>query len=164
MFRVFSIDEILRYRGTRFPGSRTLCHPASITNNILLHQNRKIGCSTNNFGGDRQEACLVLISEFFTKSLLSSTFYPDTCKMKRATENKSTDSLPEQTTLSDSRTFSTSEGETGADYQTWGRGRKNSSLTSYPHIHPTASQIPRQWSINWIHTLKQTLFSWILPL
>ena len=26
---VFAIDEILRYRGTRFPGSRTLCHPAS---------------------------------------------------------------------------------------------------------------------------------------
>ena len=25
---VFAIDEILRYRGTRFPGSRTLCHPA----------------------------------------------------------------------------------------------------------------------------------------
>ena len=29
MFWVFAIDEILRYRGTRFPGSRTLCHPAS---------------------------------------------------------------------------------------------------------------------------------------
>ena len=27
MFGVFAIDEILRYRGTRFPGSRTLCHP-----------------------------------------------------------------------------------------------------------------------------------------
>ena len=27
MFGVFTIDEILRYRGTRFPGSRTLCHP-----------------------------------------------------------------------------------------------------------------------------------------
>ena len=26
--RFFAIDEILRYRGTRFPGSRTLCHPA----------------------------------------------------------------------------------------------------------------------------------------
>ena len=30
MFGVFAIDEILRYRGTRFPGSRTLCHPAWI--------------------------------------------------------------------------------------------------------------------------------------
>ena len=29
MFEVFAIDEILRYRGTRFPGSRTLCHPAA---------------------------------------------------------------------------------------------------------------------------------------
>ena len=29
MFGVFAIDEILRYRGTRFPGSRTLCHPVS---------------------------------------------------------------------------------------------------------------------------------------
>ena len=29
MFGVFAIDEILRYRGTRFPGSRTLCHPGS---------------------------------------------------------------------------------------------------------------------------------------
>ena len=27
MFGVFAIDEILRYRGTRFPGSCTLCHP-----------------------------------------------------------------------------------------------------------------------------------------
>ena len=27
MFGVFAIDEILRYRRTRFPGSRTLCHP-----------------------------------------------------------------------------------------------------------------------------------------
>ena len=27
MFGVFAIDEILRYRGTRFLGSRTLCHP-----------------------------------------------------------------------------------------------------------------------------------------
>ena len=27
MFGVFAIDEILRYRGTRFPGSHTLCHP-----------------------------------------------------------------------------------------------------------------------------------------
>ena len=28
MFGVFAIDEILRYRGTWFPSSRTLCHPA----------------------------------------------------------------------------------------------------------------------------------------
>ena len=27
MFGVFAIDEILRYRGTWFPSSRTLCHP-----------------------------------------------------------------------------------------------------------------------------------------
>ena len=27
MFGVFAIDEILRYRGTRFPSSCTLCHP-----------------------------------------------------------------------------------------------------------------------------------------
>ena len=27
MFGVFASDEILCYRGTRFPGSRTLCHP-----------------------------------------------------------------------------------------------------------------------------------------
>ena len=32
MFGVFAIDEILRYRGTRFPGSRTLCHPAGEQN------------------------------------------------------------------------------------------------------------------------------------
>ena len=29
MFGVFAIDEILRYRGTRFPSSRTLCHPGT---------------------------------------------------------------------------------------------------------------------------------------
>ena len=28
MFGVFAIDEILRYRGSRIPGSPTLCHPA----------------------------------------------------------------------------------------------------------------------------------------
>ena len=27
MFGVFAIDEILRYRGSRIPGSPTLCHP-----------------------------------------------------------------------------------------------------------------------------------------
>ena len=27
MFGVFAIDEILRYRGSPFPASRTLCHP-----------------------------------------------------------------------------------------------------------------------------------------
>ena len=32
MFGVFAIDEILRYRGTRFPGSRTLCHPGKRVN------------------------------------------------------------------------------------------------------------------------------------
>ena len=32
MFGVFAIDEILRYRGSQIPGSRTLCHPA---NNVL---------------------------------------------------------------------------------------------------------------------------------
>ena len=36
MFGVFAIDEILRYRGTRFPGSRTLCHPGA--------KSRKNGC------------------------------------------------------------------------------------------------------------------------
>ena len=29
IFGVFAIDEILRYRGTQFPGSCTLCHPAA---------------------------------------------------------------------------------------------------------------------------------------
>ena len=29
MFGVFAIDEILRYRGSRIPGSPTLCHPVS---------------------------------------------------------------------------------------------------------------------------------------
>ena len=29
MFGVLAIDEILRYRGTRIPGSRTLCHPGT---------------------------------------------------------------------------------------------------------------------------------------
>ena len=29
MFGVFAIDEILRYRGSRIPGSPTLCHPGN---------------------------------------------------------------------------------------------------------------------------------------
>ena len=39
MFGVFAIDEILRYRGTRFPSSRTLCHPGWLG----LHWNRSYG-------------------------------------------------------------------------------------------------------------------------
>ena len=35
MFGVFAIDEILRYRGTWFPGSRTLCHPVIRYNSLL---------------------------------------------------------------------------------------------------------------------------------
>ena len=30
MFGVFAIDEILRYRGSRIPGSPTLCHPVQV--------------------------------------------------------------------------------------------------------------------------------------
>ena len=37
MFGVFAIDEILRYRGTRFPGSRTLCHPALEKDDVYEH-------------------------------------------------------------------------------------------------------------------------------
>ena len=136
----------------------------SITNDILLHQNRKIGCSTNDFGGDRQEACLVLISEFFTKSLLSSTFYPDTCKMKRATENKSIDSLPEQNHSIWLPDF----------FHLWGgdwcrlpnmRAREEKQLTHFLSLHPP-------YSITDTKTMKYKLnsypeinsFSWILPL
>ena len=32
MFGVFAIDEILRYRGSRIPGSPTLCHPVTSLN------------------------------------------------------------------------------------------------------------------------------------
>ena len=35
MFGVFAIDEILRYRGTQFPGSRTLCHPVEKKYDII---------------------------------------------------------------------------------------------------------------------------------
>ena len=31
MFGVFTIDEILRYRGSPFPASHTLCHPGKTT-------------------------------------------------------------------------------------------------------------------------------------
>ena len=36
MFGVFAIDEILRYRGTRFPGSRTLCHPVCEWQRLII--------------------------------------------------------------------------------------------------------------------------------
>ena len=39
MFGVFAINEILRYWGTRFPGSRTLCHPEP-DKEYLKDQNR----------------------------------------------------------------------------------------------------------------------------
>ena len=38
MFGVFAIDEILRYRGSQIPGSRTLCHPVSCKSKHLLIQ------------------------------------------------------------------------------------------------------------------------------
>ena len=38
MFGVFAIDEILRYRGTWFPGSRTLCHPGNTRPNLHFFQ------------------------------------------------------------------------------------------------------------------------------
>ena len=37
MFGVFAIDEILRYRGSRIPGSRTLCHPVTTIAMISCH-------------------------------------------------------------------------------------------------------------------------------
>ena len=43
MFGVFAIDEILRYRGSRIPGSRTLCHPARPSVAIVA-TNSKSGC------------------------------------------------------------------------------------------------------------------------
>ena len=36
MFGVFAIDEILRYRGSRIPGSPTLCHPVKLWNCFKL--------------------------------------------------------------------------------------------------------------------------------
>ena len=43
MFGVFAIDEILRYRGTQFPGSRTLCHPGPFkSRNKTLTENFRI--------------------------------------------------------------------------------------------------------------------------
>ena len=46
MFGVFAIDEILRYRGSRIPGSRTLCHP-DITIIIINIINMKINAIIN---------------------------------------------------------------------------------------------------------------------
>ena len=46
MFGVFAIDEILRYRGTRFPGSRTLCHPGGNTFNFLIFPEFVNSCAT----------------------------------------------------------------------------------------------------------------------
>ena len=37
MFGVLAIDEILCYQGTRFPGSRTLCHPAEDEAKLLKY-------------------------------------------------------------------------------------------------------------------------------
>ena len=46
MFGVFSIDEILCYRGSPFPASRTLCHPASAHNALTLVPNYLISNNT----------------------------------------------------------------------------------------------------------------------
>jgi len=42
MFGVFAIDEILRYRGSRIPGSPTLCHPATDSSNYA-HRILRLG-------------------------------------------------------------------------------------------------------------------------
>ena len=42
MFGVFAIDEILRYRGTRFPGSCTSCHPVIGQSRICFYFTRRM--------------------------------------------------------------------------------------------------------------------------
>ena len=44
MFGVFAIDEILRYRWTRFAGSRTLCHPGWDWKKIFIFLRLWISC------------------------------------------------------------------------------------------------------------------------
>ena len=63
MFRVFAIDEILCYRGTRFPGSRTLCHPARYQI-IKIESLTLCYCNSNNI------AFLFFFWLFFTISLI----------------------------------------------------------------------------------------------
>ena len=49
MFGVFAIDEILRYRGSQIPGSRTLCHPARCVNRLVNYRATHNPEGTNRF-------------------------------------------------------------------------------------------------------------------
>ena len=68
MFGVFAIDEILRYRGTRFPGSRTLCHPdlhIIISKNIhrdTFSFSHCIFLTLVNSNSNSRQSCNVLVS------------------------------------------------------------------------------------------------------
>ena len=66
MFGVFAIDEILRYRGTRFPGSRTLCHPVPNYSLMMWCSSRKSAVSRLQLQG---------LGNFF-----SSPFFSPFCK------------------------------------------------------------------------------------
>ena len=63
MFEVFAIDKTLRYRGTRFPGSRTLCHPGWKQKNKI----RTIG----HWGQKHSASCLL---HFLLATLLLATW------------------------------------------------------------------------------------------
>ena len=56
-----AIDEILRYRGTRFPGSRTLCHPVR-DDDYRSAGSPKTGCRGKDGG---QSGGKALVPRFF---------------------------------------------------------------------------------------------------
>ena len=71
MFGVFAIDEILRYRGSRIPGSPTLCHPAVRAPGWMISLNEPIGFQTVAAGAALPIAVATI---FVEKGASSSTF------------------------------------------------------------------------------------------
>ena len=67
MFGVFAIDEILRYRGTRFPGSRTLCHPVLI---LSLFQMSWLSKSSLSGNQNLQVAAAHIVRDFHPSEFL----------------------------------------------------------------------------------------------
>ena len=73
MFGVFAIDEILRYRGSPFPASRTLCHPAYMELGTLMLEHGGVpGSDKNTFSHCLYVILLYPLSKH-AKSSMTST-------------------------------------------------------------------------------------------
>ena len=73
MFGVFAIDEILRYRGSRIPGSPTLCHPGCHQEVNQLSEISKLPSGKAFFRTDEEENVEMMRVVIFKMSINVNT-------------------------------------------------------------------------------------------